>query len=229
MGLPEFIPSLFIAILATMALITLLFISLSVRSFRKRRWQQGSINLILLILSSSVTAVVTLMGMNLYSYNQLTTETPVAEIRVTQLQPQSYQVAIQRTDYDQDATLTPERQYLVHGDEWQLDARILKWQGLLSALGLDNVYRFERLSGRYQSVQDEQDKPRSVHDLGENQRGLDLWQLAADYSLGWIDTEYGSATYLPMREGALYTVMMTSTGLIARPANTIAEQAIAEW
>ena len=40
---------------------------------------------------------------------------------------------------------------------------------------------------------------------------------------------YGSATYMPMVDGATYTVSVSSTGLLARPSNDIARKAIGEW
>jgi hypothetical protein len=44
-----------------------------------------------------------------------------------------------------------------------------------------------------------------------------------------IDAVYGSATYLPMADGALYEVSLSHTGLLARPLNASAEEAINTW
>jgi hypothetical protein len=45
----------------------------------------------------------------------------------------------------------------------------------------------------------------------------------------WVDALYGSATYMPMVDGASYTVSVSSTGLLARPSNDIASKAVGEW
>ena len=49
---------------------------------------------------------------------------------------------------------------------------------------------------------------------------------------GWsllVDASYGSAAYLPMAEGALFEVNAGATGLVARPMNGSAQQAISGW
>jgi hypothetical protein len=45
----------------------------------------------------------------------------------------------------------------------------------------------------------------------------------------WVDALYGSATYMPMVDGASYTVSFSLTGLLARPSNDIARKAVSQW
>ena len=61
---------------------------------------------------------------------------------------------------------------------------------------------------------------------------IDTWQLARDHKewvMPWIDAVYGSATYLPMADGAVYEVRVSPTGLLARPLNDVARKAVAGW
>jgi hypothetical protein len=60
---------------------------------------------------------------------------------------------------------------------------------------------------------------------------VDLWTLAHDYRswVPWVDALYGSATYLPMADGALYQVNVSQSGLIARPLNQAAREAVGSW
>jgi hypothetical protein len=97
-------------------------------------------------------------------------------------------------------------------------------------LGLDAQYRLDRLSGRYRSIEQERSDERTVYPLSENP-GIDVWQLRQQYPkwLPFVDAVYGSATYMPMADGARYRVSMTQTGLIARPANGAAQTAAAGW
>jgi len=44
-----------------------------------------------------------------------------------------------------------------------------------------------------------------------------------------VDAHYGTATYLPMAHGAIFEVTMTRTGLIARPVNEAAREAVGDW
>ena len=60
---------------------------------------------------------------------------------------------------------------------------------------------------------------------------LDLWLLARAYPrwLPFVDAVYGSATYLPMADGARFQVTISQTGLVARPTNDAAEAAVGAW
>ena len=44
-----------------------------------------------------------------------------------------------------------------------------------------------------------------------------------------VDAYYGTATYLPMADGARFEVSLTRDALIARPANIRARDAVGGW
>lgn len=163
-------------------------------------------------------------GLHLHTYDRLTHERPVMEIRFVEKAPREFTVLV----YPEDSPAV--RRYTLHGDEWQLDARILRWSGPALLGGLDSLYRLERLSGRYRDVASERSLERSVHALAAD-GGIDLWALAREHQrwLPFIDTVYGNATYLPMIDDARYQVIMTQTGLLARPVNPEAQQAVERW
>jgi hypothetical protein len=170
---------------------------------------------LLLLVSAGLFFVVSL---NLHTYARLTYERPVAVLVFEQRSPQHFR-----------ATLTEmpggEMQiFVLAGDEWQLDARVLKWKGWANLLGLDAQYRLERVSGRYRDLEQERHAERTVYGLSENP-GVDLWRLSTEYPtwLPFVDAVYGSATYMPMADGARYEVSITQSGLIARPLNPAAE------
>lgn len=164
------------------------------------------------------------IAMNLYTYQRLTYERSLARIHFTELSPQRFAATLTRLDTEEVA------RYELLGDEWQLDARIIKWRGPANLLGLDSQFRLERLSGRYHDVQDELGKDRSVFTL-HAQDPVDYWALVRDFKqyLPWIDAYYGSATYLPMADDAHYAVSITQAGLLARPVNDRAQQTIQSW
>lgn len=64
-----------------------------------------------------------------------------------------------------------------------------------------------------------------------NEPGPDLWALARRHPrwLPWVDAVYGSATYMPMTDGAAYRVTASPSGLVARPLNDIAREAVRRW
>ena len=164
------------------------------------------------------------VGANLYTYQRLSHERPVARLHFTQLETQRFRVRIEPAS-------GPSRRFELAGDQWQLDARVLKWRPLANLLGFDALYRLERLSGRYARAAAEAEAPRTVHALADRGPGLDVAALARRLPrwAGLADAAYGSATYLPMADGATYAVTLTQSGLVARPVNPAAKRATRHW
>ena len=175
--------------------------------------------LLLLALSGLIIAI----SINFFTYDRLIHEAPVAEVQFRAIAQQQFWTYI---------TLPHTRAmgFDLRGDEWQLDARILKWHGIAFLFGFDTVYRLDRLSGRYRDIAQERTAERTVYSLGED-RGLDLWAIVQKYGrwLPWIDAIYGSATYMPMVDRGRYNVMISATGLLTRPTNDIAREAVRKW
>lgn len=195
----------------------LLLILACQRLFRARFLAAGGSALMGLLLLATA-GIFFVVSLNLHTYARLAYERPVAVLVFEQRSPQHYR-----------ATLTEmpggEMQiFVLAGDEWQLDARVLKWKGWANLLGLDAQYRLERVSGRYRDLEQERHDERTVYGLSENP-GVDLWRLSTEYPkwLPFVDAVYGSATYMPMADGARYEVSITQSGLIARPLNPAAE------
>jgi hypothetical protein len=172
-----------------------------------------------LVLAGAAALVV----MNLHTYARLTHEQEAARVSMRQLSERRYVLSLQPTN-------APARHFELRGDEWQIDARVLKWRGVGNLLGFDTVYRLERLSGRYGDITAERAAPRTVFSLSE-EPGLDFWTLARRYHayMPLADALYGSAAYVPMAEGAEYAVSVSSTGLVVRPGNDAARKAIGGW
>lgn len=182
-------------------------------------------------LSLALGGLLVAIGLNLYTYSRLSYEQPVAELSFVQTSPQRYRARLETILESSDGQgETHARVYELNGDQWQLDARVLKWHAPANLLGLDAHYRLDRLSGRYNEINDETSRTRSAHDLGIN-RGLDFWRTTRRFQqwMPLVDARYGSATYLPMADGARYSVSLTQSGLVARPVNRAAEQAVTRW
>jgi hypothetical protein len=195
----------------------------SVRRMRRLQLVRGT----LFFLSGGVLVLMVvaavLVAANLVTYARLTHEQEAARVTTRQLAEREFTVSVQTRD-------RPPRQYSLRGDEWQIDARVLKWRALGNLLGFDTVYRLERLSGRYGDVQSERSAPRTVHELAQDP-GVDFWSMARRYHdyLPLADALYGSAAYVPMAEGAEYVVTVSASGLVVRPANDAAKNAVGGW
>ena len=209
--------------ITAVAVIGLLFAVLGFRRLWARGVVVGSLEGLTALLLLALAALAAAVGLNLRTYDRLTHEIPVATVSFQAQGDQRFSaIFVPATG----RTLV----FDMHGDEWQLDARILKWRGIATVLGFDTIYRLDRFGGRYRDATQERKGPRSVHSLSD-EPGLDVWTWARTYPrwLPWVDAVYGSATYMPMVDGATYRVTASPTGLLARPVNEAAREAVRQW
>jgi hypothetical protein len=164
-----------------------------------------------------------MLAASLHTYSRLTHEEEAARAVLRELGPQRYEMLLVRTG-------GPAQRFELRGDEWQIDARVMKWGAMGNLVGLDTVFRFERLAGRYGNHDQERKGPRTVHALSRDGT-LDFWSLVKKYHdyLPLADAMYGSAAYVPMADGAQYVVSVSTTGLLIRPLNDAAKKAVGGW
>jgi hypothetical protein len=213
----------FTALIVVFALAGILFLFAAVRRMHRRKVLGGLLNgataLVLILLSLGAA----LIAANLRTYQRLTYEQPAGELQLTRTGERQFNAVLTYPGGER-------ANFALLGDEWQIDARVLKWHALANMVGFDTAYRLERISGRYARIEDERDQPRSVFSLNPPQR-IDPWDLVHRYHswIPWLDALYGSATFLPMADGALYEIKMSQSGLIARPLNQAARDAVGGW
>jgi len=215
------------------AIIGLAFAATGIRRLFQRRFLKAVglelSGLVFILLASSSF----LLASNLHTYQRLTFEQEVAEVTFERLNEQEYRAEVKALDSDFIRVVN------IRGDEWQLDTQVLTWKGVATLFGLDANYRLHRISGRYIDIDEEKNSPRSVYSLVQKvelptvieDQDFDLWQFAHKYKnwMRWVDAAYGSAVFLPMTDSAKYSVAISRTGLIARPANKEARTAVSQW
>jgi len=190
------------------------------RSFarpRRRGWLGLALGALALVLALALAG----LGGLLRGYHWLVADVPVAQVSLRQLGPQHFEATLSLDGQ-------PPRTLELRGDEWQLDARVIRWTLPGRLAGLPPVYRFERLSGRYGDPGQELEGPRSVHDL---RTGWDFWEFRQRWLARWpvADARWGSAAYLPMLDGAVYQVSLApGGGLVAKPADAATEALLRE-
>ena len=184
-------------------------------------WLRGMIGIAFLVFSTISVLVV----LDLTTYRRLLEDTPIITISLEQLDKQKYKATLL------DVLEGTEEVYELQGDQWQVDAKVIRWKGLLAAFGGRPSYRLDRIAGRYYSLEEELRKERTVYSLEKSEYGLDLWSVAnqSGNKIPGFDAIYGSATYLPMADGALYEISLSNSGLIAKPLNAPAQQAVDRW
>ncbi len=212
-----------IAVGAVFTIIALFFLRSMARNMRRGRVLRATGSAAFCATSAALGTAAVMLFVSYLGYQRLTAEQQIAIIEFTQSGNEEFTARLM-VDGELDRLLP------IRGDEWQLDARVLTWTPPATILGLDPVYQLERLSGRYSTVERERTEPRTVHALAE-ERTLDLWSLAQDFPrlTPGIDAYYGTATYLPLADGARFRVTLSRDALIARPLNDSAREAIGDW
>lgn len=212
------------AVALVVALFGVLLLALACQRLFRARFLSAGGSAFTGLLLLAIAALTFVVSLNFHTYARLTHEQPVAEIVFETRGPQRYRATLTQMPSGEMQV------FILAGDEWQLDARVLKWQGWANLLGLDAQYRLERVSGRYRDIEQERHDDRTVYELSKNP-GIDLWKLSTQYPrwLPFVDAVYGSATYQPMAQGARYEVRITQSGLIARPLNAAAQTVAKGW
>jgi hypothetical protein len=213
----------FTALIAVCALFGVLFFIAAIRRLRRRRVLGGMAHGGAALIFFLAAACAVLIGTNLRSYQRLSYEQPAGELQFTKQGDRAYEAHLSYPDGERAS-------FPLRGDEWQVDARVLKWHAFANLVGFDAAYRLERISGRYTHIEDERSQPRTVYDLHAAGR-IDPWELVHRYRswIPWMDALYGSATFLPMADGALYEIKVSQSGLIARPLNQAARDSVGSW
>jgi hypothetical protein len=215
---------IYTAVAIVLAILALIAAGFGLRLLFNRHWLLGWLRGTFGLVIVALAVVIALGAWDLRSYRQVLSEQPVATLTFNKLDAQRYGAVLAYPD-------SREQRVELSGDLWQLDVRMLKWTPQLAALGLKPGFRVDRLSGRYISLEDEQSKPRSVVDLMESRPVLDAWQWLRKLHQRFVllDAVYGSAAYLPMADGAMFSVTIGPSGLVAKPLNDRARLAVDRW
>jgi hypothetical protein len=165
---------------------------------------------------------------NLFLYNRLTFERPIALVELIKKNRQEFSLVF----YDiEDGQKQFSERFLIEGDEWQIDARIIKWHSWANLIGMNSLFHLDRVSGRFRSIEQANQKKHTAYSLFDHNRGLDVWKLKTVFSdhLPFMDAYYGQSIYLPMVDKAKFEVSVLQSGLIARPVNDEARAVLSSW
>src|SRR5262252_213088 len=172
--------AIFAAAVALCALLGMASLLASSRRFAGGRFAAGTSHGVAALIFFLAAADAVLLGANLRAYERLTAERPVLRASFARAGDRQFNATL---TYPSGAV----QGYVLRGDEWQIDARVLKWRGMANVLGFDTIYRLERIGGRYADVERERTEPRTVYALHSPER-LDAWALLRAWHDGvpWV-------------------------------------------
>ena len=180
------------------------------------KWLRGTIGFAVLV----ATVFGAVLAFDLLSYDKSKEGEVLATLTFSQQAEQQFAVELVGA---QGGT----QRYQLWGDQWQLDVRLIRLQGLFS--NELPSYKLDRLSGRYLSLEQEKNSQRSVYGFVEGVI-YDTWPwMLRQQWLSFIQAKNGSAAFMPMADGAIYEVKLYQRGLSASPVNEQAKLAVEAW
>jgi len=182
-------------------------------------WLRGTCGFAVLALAG----LIGLIGYDISTYSALPNDQPLVTLTFQAQGPQRYEVRLEQGKETRTAML--------EGDLWQLDLHVLRWKSLAELIGLESGYRLERLSGRYLAVEQQNLARHGRVLLSEKPLGVDIWQTLelGQRDMHLVDAQLLRVDYMPIADGAAYAVELAPTGLIAKPTNAAAIEALKNW
>ena len=181
-----------------------------VLAFRRRRFVSGTFSLLSGALCLAVAAIITLLDAGLAGYKALTHEDVALTVLVTPLAGGRFLADVRFPGGHAES-------WQLAGDELYVDARILKWKGVATLLGLHTQYELDRIGGRYRDLAQERTGERTIFPLGAPKRfDLFAWIQRHTWMAPLVDAEYGSGTFIDLQGSAIYEVRVSTSGLLIR-------------
>lgn len=205
-------------IAVALALFALMFLWSALGALRRARFLKLTGTLTVGLLLLSVAALLGTLAIATQGYQALTREDVAAIVEVEPDGPQRFRVRVRTPDGQG-------REFQLAGDEFYVDAHILKWKPFANIVGLHTAYELDRVAGRYRQLADERAAPRTVHGLAQD-KPVDLFALRQRYTVlaPLLDAEYGSATFVPADQRQVLEVRVSTSGLLIRPVGGASEK-----
>ncbi|HEU4400649.1 MAG TPA: hypothetical protein VFT43_00960 [Candidatus Polarisedimenticolia bacterium] len=195
------------------ALLGVVFLLLARNAASRRRWQGTVVTGMGGLLFVTLAALLVTIGVSIRGYRALTHEEIAATVRTYPMGTQRFRASVTYPD-------GREELFEISGDSIYVDAHILKWRPWVNLIGLHTAYALDRVAGRYDGLADERGRPRTVFSLAPP-KPIDLFDVARRFRRlsALVDAEYGSATFVAARGPAAYEILVSTSGLLARPAD----------
>jgi hypothetical protein len=182
----------------------------TVRAMRKGALFGSAMKFVITLLMLSMSALFGTISIAIQGYHALTREDLAAVVKIEPTGVHKFVARFRLPDGS-------EKTFALSGDQLYVDARILKWKPAANLFGLHTAYELDRVAGRYQNLNDEQNKARTVYSLSKD-KPLDMFNLRRTFEIlkPLVDAEYGSATFIDLNNYEELQIMVSTSGLLIR-------------
>jgi len=173
------------------------------RAFRRRSRLRGSVSMLCGLLLLALAALAGAITVATRGYRALSTEKLAATLRIEPLPDKHFHATLVLPGQ-------PVAMYDLAGNVFYIDAHILRWHSLLRPLGLHTAYRLASVAGRDKNA---------AYSLAQP-AALDMFRLVKTFPFLTllVDAEHKSATVTAAGRAANFDVLVSTTGLVIRPA-----------
>ncbi len=178
-------------------------------------WLIGSIGLGALTVSLLCSVII--LSFNSYASSSKTDS--VATVSFKQIGTKHFKVELAQTQGNKHV-------FELKGDMWQVEANILSWNHFFESQGLKPYYQVNKITSSYLLLRDAERLPNSSIEVKGGIADRILNELAMNGSLPLLKSKIGTTGALPMADGALFSIRLNRAGLVTKPENQNAFNAI---
>lgn len=168
-----------------------------------------------LLVVVAACSLVLVASLSIQAYAGLSKDVKVAHVKASQIANTSVPtLSVEVALYDEQGRVTSDKAYLVLGNEWELQANIIKFAPIFNMIGLHSSYKLTRLEGRYDNPNLEANGKHTVITLNGGDDGFFTSAHNAESFLApFIDATYGNAVF---NGTGSFDVYCSQTGLYAK-------------
>src|SRR5438067_1069814 len=175
---------------AAFALLSVVLLVTALAAVRKQRWMGTGVALVVAVLFLAMAALAATLSLATQGYQALTREVVAATVVTRPTGPERFMATFAFPDGRRE-------HYELTGNALYVDAHIVKWHPLANILGLHTAYQLDRVTGRYDRLEDEQTKPRRIFALA-HPKPVDLFHVARRLACSRpvVEMQFGSWTLI---------------------------------
>lgn len=211
-----------IAVFFVIFSVSLLFFS--AKALFDKKWIMGFLRGCAGFILLAISVLLALIARDIATYTSIVGDQSVLTLSFSKKEGNHYSIEIQ------ESSGTPYMADIV-GQQWQLNARMLKWSPIMSAIGFKTGYKLESIQGRFIELQMDRLAGGQPPFVFAEPAVIDTWATLQmhPWILSSVQAYTSTPGFVPAADGAIYDVVLSGTHLSVLPLNDAAKSALASW